>query len=258
MKRRGAKKVTKAAKVAAARALLEKAKRALRKAQGKPAQADRDPFDEYITDEDTAMRLARLVGTMLKGREGVQRFTGLEPSAGDGALIKAWKVLFRAGRVSNVDWTAVELQSKFREPLLEFTDTVHTVAFEMFAQHLRADTRYDVSLSNIPYKHLDVHAPLLLGTLKPQGVAGMLLSNNAMHGQDRQMGFWRRCIRSARMASGEDKPPIDSLPALRAYGAIGPRLKFSNSRTGAQRDYVFFVFDAAWTQQPVILNPFEF
>lgn len=105
----------------------------------------------------------------------------LEPSAGDGAIIRAVNA-----RRADVKWSAIEIRATMKNALAGCGATY--IRIDDFPKTLHSGDRFDVVVGNPPY--VDAAAHVTAAVLRGRTVA-MLLRLNFL-GSAKRLSFWRR------------------------------------------------------------------
>lgn len=148
--------------------------------------AKRREADFYPTPDELAERIVRAVG----------RYPNriLEPSAGDGAFVRACRANWRHARVSQV-----EPGPHHFDPEVDG----YRATIEEFAARL-PDARFDLIIGNPPFSLAEEHVRLCIGMLAPGGRLVFLLRLAFLETKKRAK-FWCECP-PARITVLEDRP----------------------------------------------------
>lgn len=144
---------------------------------------ERKQFEFFTTDPALAIKVCQRVAEVIRAPAFI-----LEPSAGDGAFVRAAKMMWpMPGTVI----TAVEPLAAARPHLQRAgADEVSTVRLEEFAvQAPERIQRADLVIGNPPFTLAEQHIRLLLGLMKPGAHIAFLLRLGFYGAQDRQ-DFW--------------------------------------------------------------------
>lgn len=164
-------------------------------------------FDYYPTPAWCVDRLLDRVGAELFApRDDIHRTQALEPTAGDGAIVRAvddWFGRMRHGEVRPA-WTVVEMrENALRAPLATFVDAHEGVDYRTW----RPTLRFDVSIQNPPYALAEAIIRKALGECRR--VAALL--RTGFLGSDERTEFWRTVGANPALYVLPDRPSFDGV-----------------------------------------------
>lgn len=147
-----------------------------------PAPSD-DDLDIYPTPPELALAICKRLAN-----RGISPTQILEPSAGDGAFVRAARMLWWP----QAEITAIEIRDSCREALRAAgAHRVITTSLEsaLNVDNCRGDLDYDLVLGNPPFSHAEEHIRLLLSKMRPGAVLAFLL-RTGFYESFEQVKFW--------------------------------------------------------------------
>jgi hypothetical protein len=198
------------------------------------AEADRVPLDAYMTPDELALAICAELR-----RRGEDPMEVIEPSAGEGAFVRAARATWDMAHV-----TAVEIDPSKRQGLiLAGAHTVVTADWARFARDL-ANTQSEegvdrLHVGNLPFRQAQEHIEAGMDVLREDDRQAFLLRLNFLGSKER-VSFWRR-------------------PGLESIQTIAPRPSFGLNKHGKKgsdgTEYALFTWRKGYRGAPRILRP---